>query len=56
MSDVSDPLLIRDADVNGSGATLNYYTVFRASENPEMFDISDPLLTCDADASSPMIE
>lgn len=56
MSDVSDPILIRDADVNGSGAPLNYYTVFRALENSEMFDISNPLLTCDVDTSSPMIE
>ena len=51
MSDVSDPLLICDADVNGSGARLNYYTMFRALEDPEMFDISDHVTL-----TPPMIE
>lgn len=51
MSDVSDPLLTCDADVNGSGATSNYHIMFRALEDPEMSDITDPLLTCDADAT-----
>jgi len=31
MSNVPDPLLICDVDVNGSGATLNYYTQYYVS-------------------------
>jgi hypothetical protein len=48
MSDVSDPLLSCDADVDGSGATLNHNSMHDLIDL-EMSDISHPLLSCDAD-------